>query len=224
MDDDTLITQKALKDMDTIWGLKTPWMNKKDRNLIVVHRRLQQLYLKKEALIKVSGAWFKSTPKHQFLGITKDNMGKDQRVIYYMGEERNSFSKEYPDNGYDHNKKHYLRALRNEELPLHVNHPDYQSIQAQRILQSRLKGEYLEIPYHQDLVEQRDKLDHQFNRIWKVIGCYEKILEDYVEEHKKKDYFNTTTLLIYTIEGHDYYFKSQGERTLIAPSHVERIE
>ena len=221
-----ILGDKNLKDMDGYWGLKTTWMNKKDRTPVDAHHRLQELYKKREALAEVSSQWFNKTPKDAFLGHTIRE-GMKQRVLYCMHNDSDlkSYSTEYPDQGYDRHKRHLLRALRDKELPVYINHPDYQDPRSQVTLQSRLKGEYLEIPYHQDLVDEREKLDHQSKRLWSVIRAYESILEDYVGDKKNKSSYSNAEILIYTIEGHDYYFKNySNDKTMLPASSIERIE
>jgi len=213
--------------LDTnIWGLRTTQMNKKDRTQLTSHHRLQELYKKRLALSKVSSLWFNKVPGEAFLGYVVI-IRKKHRVLYDMHKdfEQKSYSIEYPDQGYERHKRHYLRALRNEELPVLINHPDYQEPGSQEVLQGRLKGEYLEIPYHQDLVDERIKLDHQFKRIRIIIKAYESILEDYVKNKKNKSTYSTTEILIYTIEGHDYYFKNyNNDKTMLTASSIERIK
>ena len=213
--------------LDTnIWGLRTTQMNKKDRTQLTSHHRLQELYKKRDALSKVSNQWFNKVPGEAFLGYAVI-IRKKQRVLYDMHKdfEQKSYSIEYPDLPYARSTRQFLRALRNEKLPEYIYHPDYQEPESQEVLQGRLKGEYLEIPYHQDLVDERIKLNHQFRIIGIIIKAYESILEDYVKDKKNKSTYSTTEILIYTIEGHDYYFKNyNNDKTMLTASSIERIE
>jgi len=188
--------------------------NHKDRTLQQVHHRIQDLKDKAEKHWVKNSAWFDSTPEI-FMGITPDG----RRIIFDMNHDEKSHHCAYP---VGHNNWFY-RALKDSELPVHINKA---TDNGRIIIEKRLKGELKEIPIMQDLVDQKEKLDHKYHRIHQLMGAYEEILINHLYNNRTYNKYDITDLILLSIEGYTYFFSAtNGSHIKLIRDHsVERIQ
>ena len=189
----------------------------RDRDLKFVHQRLQVLYKKLERHWEKHKAWFDSCPD-RFLAF----LSKDRRVVYVFNKEEGSHHNEYPDDGYNNSDPWNIMCLRDKELPLYMNKA--LSEQDQVLLKQRMNGELPEIPYRQDLDDQKRKLDAKYIKLSRVIGTYHRILTDYLYTNREWSKYDIAKIITMTIEGHTYYFLNEhgSDIKILDESEIER--
>jgi len=178
--------------------------NLKTRDLGDIHDRLQVLNKKKEDVGGINSQWFNDTPDI-FMGSIPNQV---HRKIFIMDHKERSHFCKYPDHG---DKYWYYIALRDSEIPLHLNKVPEEYL---HIINKRLKGEIKEIPFIQDLVDRKEKINHKLGRINLLIGMYRQILIDYLYDNRPYNKYDTTKLIFMNIKGHDYLFETSGGKNI----------
>ena len=191
----------------------------KERTLSQVHKKLQELDLKRLELLEANRDWFSRAPDKLLGDIFVRPEGKKpytRRMLLSLNHKEHAISKDYPDKGNDA----FFYALRDSELPLYINDEGIGK-SPRKIIEDRLKGELFEVPFRQDLVDEYGKNSRQFSLLWALIRGYKEILIRYLRSKEVnnpvKRYMDPSEMILLEIDGYTYYFKNQRAGYSIQP-------
>lgn len=191
----------------------------KERTLSQVHKKLQELDVKRQILLEVNREWFSRCPESVLGDVTINPDGKPpfkRRVILRLDHDEHAISTDYVEKG----KASFYFALRDSELPLYINDEtlgDYEK----KIIEDRFKGDLFEIPFRQDIVDEHEKISRRFSLLWSLTSGYKKILIRYVrklmDKKPSKRYTDPKELILLEVEGYTYYFQHERGGYSIKP-------
>lgn len=175
--------------------------------------RLQRLYRMNLDTLTESKRLIDNAPK-EFMGDVFDASGSKRSVIITIDKDKGdkgTYVKDFPHM----DRRTFLRALRDDQIPLFINEEDA----FKEVISSRLKGTRKEIPILQDLMDRYEELNSKAERCYNLISKLEKKIIG-LAGHKPS--ITRLALTILQIGNHEYII--DGKDNLFRPWNIERIQ
>lgn len=179
-------------------------------------QRLYRMYLE----IKAESKRLIYNAPNEFMGDVFNASGSKISVIITIDKDKGTYVKDYPHL----NRRTFLRALRDDQIPLYINEEGA----FKEVISNRLKGTRKEIPILQDLMDRYEELNSKAERCINLISILEKKIISLIYEKKiiglagHKPSITPLALTILQIGNHEYILCDKDN--LLRPWNIERIQ